>query len=155
MDSVSSSRTATISPYNICGLPLLFIPPLFFIVYWSLNGYLLGREYFELVALRRVELNDALALRKRWKVALFIAGAGFAFMLTVPILNIIAPVIATAVMVHLFEAWRAKDGVQDKLKPAGPAVTHARAADALGTDGGDESLGGDDDAIPLPGPDKS
>lgn len=98
---------------NLLCLPLI-VTPLFPFVYYALNGYLLSREYFELVALRRVTTDDANAMRKRWKMTLFTAGIGFAIMLTVPFLNIIAPVIATAAMVHLFETWRKKDGVADK-----------------------------------------
>jgi len=99
---------------NILCLPLLLIPPLFPFVYYGLNGYLLSREYFELVALRRLSTPDANAMRLRWRTPLFFAGAGFAFMLTVPILNLIAPILATAATVHLFEAWRAKDKLSDK-----------------------------------------
>lgn len=102
---------------NILILPLFLVFPLWpFIpfIYLALNGYLLSREYFELVALRRLSTPDANLMRLRWRVPLFIAGVGFAFMLTVPILNLIAPVVATAAMVHLFEAWRAKDNVQEK-----------------------------------------
>lgn len=98
---------------NLLCLPLL-LTPLFPFVYYALNGYLISREYFELVAMRRVSTPDAHVLRLRWKMPLFIAGVGFAFILTVPILNVIAPVIATAATVHLFEAWRAKDGLKDK-----------------------------------------
>lgn len=94
---------------NLLCLPLLLIPPIFPFVYYGLNGYLLSREYFELVALRRLSTPDAQAMRLRWRAPLFFAGVGFAFMLTVPILNLIAPVIATAATVHLFEAWRTKD----------------------------------------------
>jgi len=106
--------------YNLLCLPLLFFPPLFLVVYWSLNGYLLSREYFELVALRRVSKCDVVAMRARWKTPLFIAGVGFAFLLTVPVVNIITPVIATATMVHLFEAWRKRDNVPDKATHATP-----------------------------------
>jgi len=103
---------------NILCLPLLLIPPLFPFVYYGLNGYLLSREYFELVALRRLTVQDAQLMRLRWRTPLFLAGAGFAFMLTVPILNLIAPVLATAATVHLFEAWRAKDKLADKPLPS-------------------------------------
>lgn len=103
---------------NILCLPLLLIPPLFPFVYYGLNGYLLSREYFELVALRRLTTPDANAMRLRWRAPLFFAGAGFAFMLTVPILNLIAPILATAATVHLFEAWRAKDKLSDKPSPS-------------------------------------
>lgn len=99
---------------NLLCLPLLIIPPLFPFVYYGLNGYLLSREYFELVSMRRLTTADANAMRIRWRTPLFIAGVGFAFMLTVPILNLIAPVIATAATVHLFEAWRKRDKVDDK-----------------------------------------
>jgi len=78
----------------------------------------LSREYFELVALRRLTTQDANAMRLRWRAPLFFAGAGFAFMLTVPILNLIAPILATAATVHLFEAWRAKDKLSDKPSPS-------------------------------------
>lgn len=98
---------------NLLCLPLL-LTPLFPFVYYALNGYLISREYFELVALRRVSAPDANVLRARWKMSLFAAGVGFAFMLTVPILNVIAPVIATAITVHLFEVWRDKSGLKDK-----------------------------------------
>jgi len=98
---------------NLLCLPLL-LTPIFPFVYYALNGYLISREYFELVALRRLTTADANAMRAKWKMPLFIAGTGFAFMLTVPILNVVAPVIATAITVHLFEAWRTKDGLKDK-----------------------------------------
>lgn len=107
---------------NLLCLPLL-ITPFFPFVYYALNGYLISREYFELVALRRLSTADANLMRARWKMPLFIAGIGFAFMLTVPILNVLAPVIATAITVHLFEAWRTKDGLKDKSMTvnAGPS----------------------------------
>ena len=112
--------------YNLLILPLLVFPPMWPaipFIYLALNGYLLSREYFELVALRRVATPDANALRQRFKTPLFIAGVGFAFMLATPILNIVAPVIATAITVHLFESWRARAGVADKPTATGGAVT--------------------------------
>lgn len=98
---------------NVLCLPLL-LTPFFPFVYLGLNGYLISREFFELVALRRISVADANQLRAQWKTPLFIAGVGFAFMMTVPILNVIAPVLATAITVHLFEGWRAKAGLPDK-----------------------------------------
>ena len=114
--------------YNLLLLPLLVIPPLWPLIpfiYLALNGYLLSREYFELVSMRRLTYADATAMRKRWRFPLFIAGVGFAFMLTVPILNLVAPVIATACVVHLFENWRSRDKVDEKpvIDQKGGAVT--------------------------------
>jgi uncharacterized protein involved in cysteine biosynthesis len=91
---------------NLVILVFLLFPPLFPFVFYGVNGYLLGREYFELVALRRLEPSEAKALRKRHQGTLFVAGVATAFVLTVPIVNLLAPIIATAAMVHLLEGWR-------------------------------------------------
>jgi uncharacterized protein involved in cysteine biosynthesis len=77
-------------------------------VFYAVNGYLLGREYFELVALRRVDATEAEAMRSRFRGRMFLAGLVTAFLLTVPFVNLVAPIIGTAAMVHLFEAWRAR-----------------------------------------------
>lgn len=95
---------------NILLLPFLFIPPLFPFVYYGVNGYLLGREFFELVALRRLSAADARALRKSRQAAVMTAGVIFAMLMTIPIINLLTPVIATATMLHLFEGWRRKGG---------------------------------------------
>ncbi len=91
---------------NLLILPFIIIAPVFPFVFYSVNGYLLGREYFELVALRRMAPQDIRALRKAHRGRLFATGVVIAFLLTVPVVNLLAPIIATAVMVHLFEAWR-------------------------------------------------
>ncbi len=45
-------------------------------------------------------------MRKAHRGTLFLSGVVIAFLMTVPVVNLLAPVIATAAMVHLFEAWR-------------------------------------------------
>ena len=94
---------------NILMLPFLLLGPLFPFVFYSVNGYLLSREYFELVALRRLGLVEAKALRKKNAFQLFLTGVLVAFMLTVPIVNLLAPIIATGMMVHLFEDFSNRD----------------------------------------------
>jgi uncharacterized protein involved in cysteine biosynthesis len=95
---------------NLLALPLylagIFLPPLNIFVFYALNGYLLGREFYELVALRRFDRRQVRTLRRAHGGRSFLAGVVIAFLLTVPFVNLIAPVIATAFMVHLFEAWR-------------------------------------------------
>lgn len=92
---------------NILALPIyLLFPALNLVLFYSLNGYLISREYFELVAQRRVGIKTAKALRKAYQGKLMIAGAMTAFLLTIPLVNLIAPVVGTAVMVHLFYLWR-------------------------------------------------
>ena len=97
---------------NLLAVPVYFLLPVINIfVFYSLNGYLLGREYFELVALRRLEEVDARALRRAHQGVIFLGGAAIAFLLTVPLVNLMAPVIATAFMVHLFESLRRRVGM--------------------------------------------
>lgn len=99
---------------NLLMLPFIFTGPVFPFVFYSVNGYLLGREYFELVALRRLGGADAQALRKARGKQVFLAGVAIAFLLTIPVVNLLAPVIGTAAMVHLFETWR---GTRDGAVP--------------------------------------
>jgi len=82
-------------------LLLFFFPPLYALIFYGVNGYLLGREYFEQVALRRLDLSAAHALRRAHQGRVLLAGVVIAFLLTVPVVNLIAPVIATAFMLHL------------------------------------------------------
>lgn len=97
---------------NMMALPvyvlLFFIGPFNLFIFYALNGYLFGREFFELVAHRRATLDQARRLRQAYKGQLFLAGVIIAFMMTVPIVNLIAPLIATAAMVHLTQNWRSR-----------------------------------------------
>lgn len=93
---------------NVPLLIFLLFPPVFPFVFYAVNGYLLSREYFELVALRRVGPEEMRALRRAHRGRLFVAGVMIAILLTVPLVNLLAPVVATAAMVHLFEGWRGK-----------------------------------------------
>lgn len=95
---------------NILLMPVyvgtFFIAGLGFVIFYGLNGYLLGREFFEIAAGRHMDPKEARALRrsKRWTV--FGAGVIIAVLTTIPILNLAAPVIATAFMVHMFQLLR-------------------------------------------------
>lgn len=91
---------------NVLVLPLYFIPLLNLVTYYCLNGYLLGREYYELVSLRRLDPQRMRYLRSEESMGLFLAGVIIAFLSVVPIVNLLVPVIATAFMVHVFEDMR-------------------------------------------------
>lgn len=91
---------------NLAILFFLFVPPLFPFVFYGVNGYLLGREYYEMVALRRLSPGEATALRKANGGRLFVVGVLIALALTIPVLNLIIPVVAVAAVAHLFHAWR-------------------------------------------------
>ena len=97
---------------NLVALPFLFVPPLYAVISWGLGGYLLGREYFEMVAFRRLSRQDAHDLLRRYRGRFTLAGILIAVTLTIPILNLIAPVIATAFMVHLAESVVNQRGIR-------------------------------------------
>ena len=87
-------------PLNLIALPLYLVPGANIPVYLALNGYLLGREYFTLVAGQRLPLGELDQLR-RGSGDGWLAGALIALMLMIPGFNLIAPVVAIAFMVHL------------------------------------------------------
>jgi uncharacterized protein involved in cysteine biosynthesis len=69
---------------------------------------LLGREYFEMVANRRLDANGVVVLKKSYRLKIWLVGAVLAFIMTVPVLNLVTPVLATAAMLHIFEKLRAR-----------------------------------------------
>jgi CysZ protein len=90
---------------NLLVLPIyLLMPGMNLFLFLSLNGYLFGRGYFEVVSLRRLDAAAARAVRNRFSLRIFIGGVVIAGLFTLPLVNLVAPVIATAFMVHLFEA---------------------------------------------------
>ena len=95
---------------NLIALPLylvlLFLPPLNIFVFIIVNAYLIGREYFELVALRRLTPKETRMLWKKNRGKLFIAGSIIAGFLSVPFVNWCIPVIAAAYMLHILESLR-------------------------------------------------
>ncbi len=112
---VSLQFAVVVIALNILVLPLyllmFWIPIINVLIFYGLNGYLLGREYFELVSLRHLPGPAAKQLRRNARSAVFLAGVIVAFTLTVPVVNLLAPIFATALMVHVFKAARRKQGV--------------------------------------------
>lgn len=86
---------------NLIALMLLLIPGINIGVFFAANGYLLGREYFELSAMRYLPVGEARALRRRHALRIFLAGLMIACVVFIPVLNFITPVFATAFMVRM------------------------------------------------------
>lgn len=88
---------------NICALVLYVIfAPAAPLIFWALNGFLLGREYFTLAAMRRVGRSEAKRLRKKHAVTIWTAGFLMAVPLSIPVLNLIIPILGAATFTHLF-----------------------------------------------------
>src|SRR3546814_2292255 len=84
---------------NLLALPLylllLFLPPLNIVLFYMLNGYLISREYYELVALRRMTPDASRRLRRAHRGRLMTAGFVLVFVMTIPIVNLVTPLLAT------------------------------------------------------------
>lgn len=80
----------------------LLVAPLAPFIFWVVNGYLLGREYFTLVAMRRLGPDGARRLWKRNLAQIWLAGTAMTIPLSVPLLNLIVPVLGVAVFTHRF-----------------------------------------------------
>ena len=94
---------------NIIALVLyIFLAPLAPFIFWGLNGFLLGREYFTLAAIRRVGRDGAAQLRKRYFVTIWIAGVLMVVPLTIPLVNLLVPILGAATFTHLFHRLEAK-----------------------------------------------
>ena len=87
---------------NILVLPLYLLPVLNLCLFYILNGYLLGREYFVMVALRHMPVEQAEALRKSNSRTVMTAGITLTVLATIPIANLFAPFWGVAMMVHLY-----------------------------------------------------
>jgi CysZ protein len=86
---------------NIVALFLLIIPGFNIAAFFLVNGYLLGREFFEFAAMRFRPEADAKSLRRKHAGTVFLAGLLIAAFLAVPFLNLLTPLFAATMMVHL------------------------------------------------------
>lgn len=92
---------------NLVALPvylLLLFTGLTAILAVLINGYLLGREYFEVVAMRRLKPARARQVFRQHLGRLWLAGIVIAVLFSIPLVNLLMPVVATAFMVHLFQS---------------------------------------------------
>ena len=92
---------------NIVALPLYFVlPGLNLLIFYGLNGYLLGREYAEMVGQRTMDRMSLRAFREANRGSLFVGGVLIAALSTIPVVNLTPPVVATAFAVHEHERLR-------------------------------------------------
>jgi CysZ protein len=103
---------------NIVALFLLLVPGVNLIAFYIGNGYLLGREYFELAAMRHVPPAEAKKLRQANGLTVFLCGLIIAGIASVPILNFVTPLFATAFMVHMYKDLARRAGPRIAVRPA-------------------------------------
>lgn len=79
-----------------------FFAPFALFIFWGMNGFLLGREYFTLAAMRRVGREGAKDLRRKHFLTIWVAGVLMAMPLSVPLVNLLIPIIGAATFTHIF-----------------------------------------------------
>ena len=77
-------------------------PPTALFIFWALNGYLLGREYFTLAAMRRVGRVNAKKLRAQHSGKIWLAGTLMAVPLSVPLVDLVIPILGAATFTHIY-----------------------------------------------------
>lgn len=85
---------------NLIAIPFYFIPGVNALVFYSLNGFLMGREYATITAARRMSYAEAVALRKRHGGAVFMIG------LACSVIPFFAPLVGASAMTRLINALR-------------------------------------------------
>ncbi len=78
--------------------------PLAPFIFWAMNGFLLGREYFTLAAMRRVGRDGARKLRAKHSTTIWVAGTLMAIPLSVPLVNLVIPIFGAATFTHIYHA---------------------------------------------------
>lgn len=104
-------------------LVLLFIPPTGLILFYAVNGHMAGAMYHEGVGLRRRTAAETKRLRSADSGRVWLTGILIMLMGTVPFLNLLAPVVGTAMMVHVAGALR-----QPVVPPPFPDASAQRVA---------------------------
>ena len=90
----------TILVYLIA-LPFVLFAGIGFLGFFIATAWLLGREYFELAAMRFRPPAEAKAMRKENAAVIFTAGLIIAAFVSIPIVNLATPLFGMAFMVHM------------------------------------------------------
>jgi uncharacterized protein involved in cysteine biosynthesis len=111
----SAGFLALIVAVNLVALvAYLFVGPFAPLLFWAVNGYLLGREYFQLVAMRRLGRRGARAARARHAGRIWLAGTAMAAPLSLPVVNLVVPILGAATFTHLFLRLEPQVGRPDR-----------------------------------------
>ena len=90
--------------FVIAAVAFLAFPPAWPLIFYGLNGFLLGREYFTLAAMRRIGRERAIALRQRHRGTIWLAGVLMALPLSIPLVGLVIPILGAATFTHIFHA---------------------------------------------------
>jgi uncharacterized protein involved in cysteine biosynthesis len=99
---MEGGRTALLTAgVYLLALPFILVAGAGFIIFFLATAYLLGREYFELAAMRFRPVAEAKSMRRQNAARVFSAGLVIAAFVSIPIVNLATPLFAMAFMVHM------------------------------------------------------
>jgi CysZ protein len=81
----------------------LLLPGIGLLLGWFIAAYAIGRGVFVAVAMRRMPRSHAEMLYRSVRPAVLLQGAAMALAGSIPLLNLLVPVIGTAAMVHVLD----------------------------------------------------
>jgi CysZ protein len=117
MTEGAKTALLTILVYLIA-LPFVFFAGVGFIAFFIATAWLLGREYFELAAMRFRPPEEAKAMRRENAATIFTAGLIIAAFVSIPIVNLATPLFGMAFMVHMHKRLSGPDAANLKLLSA-------------------------------------
>lgn len=118
-----AARFAAVSlGVNLVALVLFLLPGVNALVFFVANAYLLGREYFELAALRYRPIEEVRVLRQRHALVLFLCGLLIAAFVAVPVVNLLTPLFGVAFMVRMHKLLAPPRGVVERSARAPAAM---------------------------------
>jgi uncharacterized protein involved in cysteine biosynthesis len=85
----------------VCAVPFLLFAGFGAVIFFLATAWLLGREYFDLAAMRFQPPHEAKVLRKRHAATVYGGGLLIAAFVSIPIVNLATPLFAMAFMVHM------------------------------------------------------
>ncbi|MCF8473215.1 MAG: EI24 domain-containing protein [Emcibacter sp.] len=95
---------------NIIVIPLylffFWLPFVPLVIFYTLNSYLLGWGYYEMVAVRHLGIKEAGYHRKTIRGQVLVGGFVITLLYSVPVLNLAAPILGAAILSHLFHLSR-------------------------------------------------
>ncbi|MDP5307705.1 EI24 domain-containing protein [Paracoccus spongiarum] len=113
LDGLLESLAIMAAVIGVALLSLVLTPllgPLAPLLFYGANGWLLGREFFQMAARRHLAEPHASELRRRHGGTVTLAGAMVAIALTIPVVNIAVPLLAAAAFTHLFHILSGTSG---------------------------------------------
>jgi uncharacterized protein involved in cysteine biosynthesis len=100
--AIEGVRTAVLAVLiYLVALPLMLFAGVGAIIFFLCTAYILGRQYFELAAMRYRPADEAKTLRRRHGGTVFVAGLFIAGLVSIPIVNLATPLFGMALMVHI------------------------------------------------------